>query len=147
MPDTKTNPAAIPIRVRAIPGGVRLMLDAVARTVIEDVLDALLPTDADSDLYDRLVHLAELTPADRAMTPEHRMPYEELAADLAERAMTHTHLYGERGLQLAEQLAEGGVRALPVGHWAADAWRAYGAIKTEAVAAALSETLNGGAAA
>ncbi|RPK74501.1 hypothetical protein [Streptomyces sp. ADI95-17] len=143
MPDEKTISAPIPVRVRAIPGGSRLVLDAFAQTVIEDVLDALLSTDRESDLFERLVALAELDPEERALLPEHRQPYEELVADLAERASKWTPLYGERGLDLAEQLMANGARALPVGHWAACAWRAWQSVKADAA----REALNGGAAA
>ncbi|MFB6875713.1 hypothetical protein [Streptomyces sp. NPDC056323] len=141
MPDETTISAPIPVRVRAIPGGSRLALDAFARTVIEDVLDALLSTDRESDLYERLVALAELDPNERTTLPEHRMPYEELVADLAERASKCTPLYGERGLDLAEQLMANGARALPVGHWSAEAWQAWQSVKADA------DAVNGGAAA
>ncbi|WP_328721782.1 hypothetical protein OHT52_21325 [Streptomyces sp. NBC_00247] len=150
MPDKTTISAPIPVGVRPIPGGARLLLDVFAQAVIEDVLGALLSTDADSDLYDRLVTLAEMMPEESAAAgAEGRMPFEELVTDLADRASKHTHLYGERGLQLAEQVLPAAVRSLPVGHWAADAWRAYGVAKTEAEheAAAVREAVSGGAAA
>ncbi|MFJ5820073.1 hypothetical protein ACIQGT_40240 [Streptomyces sp. NPDC093108] len=142
MPDDTTISAPIPVRVRAIPGGSRLMLNAFAQTVIEDVLDALLSTDRNSDVYERLVVLAEVDPDERAQ-PEHRQPYEELVADLAERASKWTPLYGERGLDLAEHLMANGSRALPVGHWVTCAWRAWQSVKADAA----REALNGGAAA
>ncbi|MFF1498663.1 hypothetical protein ACFVZR_01995 [Streptomyces sp. NPDC058316] len=145
MSETKTIPAPIPVGVRRIPGGSRLVLDAFAQTVIEDVLDALLSTDRDSDLYERLVALAEVTPEERALLPEHRLPYEELVADLAERASKHTHLYGERSLELAEQLGVNAVQSLPVGHWSAEAWQAWQSVKADAEAAAAA--VKGGAAA
>ncbi|MEV8349009.1 hypothetical protein ACFVTT_15870 [Streptomyces niveus] len=144
MSDETKIPAPIPVGVRRIPGGSRLVLDAFAQTVIEDVLNALLSTDRDRDLYERLVALAELDPDERALRPEHRMPYEELVADLAERASKHTHLYGERGLDLAERLGVNAVQSLPVGHWSAEAWQSWQSVKADAEAAA---AVNGGAAA
>lgn len=150
MPDETTISAPIPVGVRAIPGGARLVLDVFAQAVIEDVLGALLSTDADSDLYDRLVALADMTPEESAAAgAEGRMPFEELVTALADRASTHTHLYGERGLALAEQVLPAAVRSLPVGHWAAEAWRAYSAVKAEAQREAVAgrEALAGGVAA
>lgn len=144
MPDDKMVSAPIPVGTRAIPGGSRLMLDAFAQTVIEGVLDALLSTDRDSDVYERLVALAEMTPDERHMLPEQRLPYEELAADLAAMSPRWTSLYGERGLVLAEQLMVNGAASLPVGHWGKDAWRAWESVKAEAAAEALK---SGGAAA
>lgn len=135
MPDIPSTP----LQVRAIPGGSRLKLDAFAQTVIESVLDELLTPDRDSDLYDRLMQLAELTPADRAQLPEHRLPYEELVADLMELAPKWAVLSGGKGLTLAAQLAVNGVRAQPAGRWVAEAWRAWSSGKSSA--------LNGGAAA
>ncbi|MFF9568453.1 hypothetical protein [Streptomyces sp. NPDC014685] len=143
MPDEKTISAPIPVRVRAIPGGSRLTLDAFAQTVIVDVLTALLSTDPDDDLYERLVALADMEPGEQALRPEHRMQYEELVADLAERASKWTPLYGQRGLDLVEQLAPNAVRSLPAGHWAAGAWQAWESAK----AAAEADAVNGGAAA
>nr|WSS66781.1 hypothetical protein OG284_36785 [Streptomyces sp. NBC_01177] len=143
MPDDTTISAPIPVRVRAIPGGSRLMLDAFAQSVIEGVLDALLSTDRESDLYERLVALAEMTPDERRALPEQRLPFEELVADLATMAPRWTPLYGERGLALVEQLMANGAVSLPVGHWAGDAWRAWQSVK----AGAAAEALNGGAAA
>lgn len=136
MPDeTKTIPAPIPVGVRRIPGGSRLVLDAFAQTVIEGVLDALLSTDRDNDLYERLVALAELTPEERALLPEHRLPYEELVADLAERTSSHTHLYGARGLELAERLGANALQSLPVGYWPGAAWQAWQSVKARTEAA------------
>lgn len=137
--DPTLAPAPIPVGVRPITGGSRLVLDAFAQTVIEDVLDALLSADRDSDLYERLVALAELTSDERALLPEHRMPYEELVADLGKRASTHTHLYGWRGLTLAEQLATNALQSTPAGFWPGEAWQAWQSVKAAAV--------NGGAAA
>ncbi|MFJ3587486.1 hypothetical protein ACIQUY_29480 [Streptomyces sp. NPDC090231] len=149
LDDTEKIPAPIPVGIRPIPGGSRLVLDAFAQTVVEDVLDALLSTDPDVDLYERLVELAELTPEQRAAMPEHRLPYEELAADLCSRASTHTHLYGERGLDLAERLGTNAVASLPVGHWSVEAWQMWRALKAEAAAeaAATAAIVKGGAAA
>lgn len=143
MPDDKTISAPIPVGTRAIPGGSRLMLDAFAQSVIESVLDALLSTDRDSDLYERLAALAEMTPDERAMRPEHRLPYEELVADLAMFAPKWTPLYGEKGLTLAEQLMSNSAASLPVGHWAADAWRWWESVRADYA----REAQNGGAAA
>lgn len=145
MSDSTLIPAPIPVAVRPIPGGSRLLLDKFAQSVIEDVLDSLLSTDPDVDLYERLVELAELTHEQRAALPEYRMPYEELVADLAQRASTHTHLYGERGLELAERLGVNAVAALPVGHWSIEAWHVWRELKAEAAAEAAA--VNGGAAA
>lgn len=131
--------APIPVRVRAIPGGSRLMLDGFAQVVVEAAVDALLSTD--SDLYERFVALAEMTPDERRLLPEHRLPYEELVADLMMCAPKWTPLYGERGLDLVERLMANGANSLPVGHWAKDAWRAWESVKAGA------EVLNGGAAA
>ncbi|MYT56913.1 hypothetical protein GTW29_09270 [Streptomyces sp. SID7834] len=142
MPD-ETVSVPIPVRVRAIPGGSRLRLDAFAQSVIEDVLDALLSTDRDSDLYERLIALAELTPDERALLPENRMPYEELVADLTERARKFTPLYGMKGIDLAAQLMQNAVPSLPVGNPAAESWKA----SESAEAAVEREPLNGGAAA
>ncbi|MEV8394784.1 MULTISPECIES: hypothetical protein [unclassified Streptomyces] len=150
MPDDITRISApIPVGIRPIPGGSRLVLDGFARAVVEDVLDALLSTDRSDDLYGRLVELAELTPEKRAALPEHRLPYEELVADLCKRASKYTHLYGEKGLDLAERLGVNAVQALPVGHWSGEAWQAWQAIKVaaEAEAAADGTAVNGGAAA
>lgn len=148
MPDkTETVSAPIPVGVRRIPGGSRLMLDRFARTVVEDVLDALLSTDRDSDLYERLDALAQMEPAERAAMPEHRLPYEELAEDLADVASKYTALYGERGLQLAELLAANAVAAVPVGHWAVGALETWRRLRAEAEAEAASAALAGGAAA
>ncbi|MFQ6851227.1 hypothetical protein AAIB46_10060 [Streptomyces sp. 35M1] len=135
MPDIPSTP----LRVRAIPGGSRLALDAFAQTVIESVLDELLTPDRDSDLYDRLTQLADLTPAERAQLPEHRLPYEELVADLMDRAPKWAVLSGGAGTALAAQLAVNDVRAQPAGRWVAEAWRAWLSRKPSA--------LNGGAAA
>ena len=143
MADDIKIPAPIPVGTRAIPGGTRLMLDAFAQSVIESVLEALLSTDRGSDLYERLVALAEMTPDERRALPEQRLPFEELVADLATMAPRWTPLYGERGLVLAEQLMTNGAQALPVGHWGKDAWRAWESVKSDAAA----EALNGGAAA
>ncbi|MGC4946222.1 hypothetical protein ACLQ2N_08445 [Streptomyces sp. DT224] len=141
-------PAPIAVGVRAIPGGARLLLDAFTQAVIEDVLDALLSTDPGSDLYERLVALAELEPSERALLPEHRMPYEELVTDLAARASTHTHVYGGRGLVLAERVAVAAVQSLPAGHWGADALWVWQAIRGEAEALAEARAaVKGGAAA
>ena len=143
MADDIKIPAPIPVGTRAIPGGTRLMLDAFAQSVIESVLDALLSTDRDSDVYERLVALAEMTPDERRALPEKHLPYEELVADLATMAPRWTALYGERGLALVEQLMANGAASLPVGHWAGDAWQAWQSVK----AGAAAEALNGGAAA
>ncbi|MFJ8855283.1 hypothetical protein [Streptomyces sp. NPDC102437] len=140
MPDDTTISAPIPVGVRRIPGGSRLVLEAFAQTVIEDVLDALLSTDRTSDLYERLVALAELDPDERAL-PEHRMPYEELVADLGEQASKYTHLYGARGLDLAERLGTNALQSLPVGYWPGEAWQAWQSVK------AAADAVNGGAAA
>lgn len=146
MPDKTTEiTAPIPVSVRRIPGGSRLILDRFARAVIEDVLDALLSTDRDSDLYERLVALAQMEPAERAAMPEHRLPYEELAEDLADVASKYTALYGERGLQLAELLAANAVAAVPAGHWVVEALEVWRRLRAEAEAA--SAALAGGAAA
>lgn len=144
MADDKKISAPIPVGTRAIPGGTRLMLDGFAQSVIESVLDALLSTDRDSDLYERLVALAEMTPDERRALPEQRLPYEELAADLAAMAPRWTALYGERGLVLAEQLLHNGAESLPVGHWGKDARRAWELVKAVATAEAMK---SGGAAA
>lgn len=143
MADDIKISAPIPVGTRAIPGGTRLMLDAFAQSVIESVLEALLSTDRDSDLYERLVALAEMTPDERRALPEQHLPYEELVADLATMAPRWTSLYGERGLVLAKQLMVNGAASLPVGHWGKDAWRAWESVKADAAA----EALNGGAAA
>lgn len=144
MHDDKTVSAPIPVGTRAIPGGSRLMLDAFAQSVIEGVLDALLSTDRDSNLYERLVALADMTPDERHMLPEHRLPYEELVADLAMMSPRWTPLYSEKGLDLAEQLMTNGAESLPVGHWGKDAWRAWESVKADAAAEAMK---SGGAAA
>ncbi|MFE4691213.1 hypothetical protein ACFRH6_14285 [Streptomyces sp. NPDC056749] len=139
MPDDRTISAPIPVGTRAIPGGTRLMLDAFAQSVIESVLDALLSTDRDSDVYERLVALAEMTPDERRALPEQRLPYEELASDLATMAPRWTALYGERGLVLAEQLMVNGAAALPVGHWAKHAWDKWATVKAVAAADAAEQ--------
>ncbi|MER5675817.1 hypothetical protein ABT081_02620 [Streptomyces sp. NPDC002238] len=144
--DTKIS-APIPVGTRAIPGGTRLMLDAFAQSVIESVLDALLSTDRDSDLYERLVVLAEMTPDERRALPEQRLPYEELVADLATMAPRWTALYGERGLVLAEQLMANGAAALPVGHWAKHAWHQWATVKAVAEADAAEQAAEMAAAA
>ncbi|RPK76399.1 hypothetical protein EES45_23185 [Streptomyces sp. ADI97-07] len=144
MPDDTTISAPIPVRTRPIPGGTRLMLDAFAQSVIEDVLGALLSTDPKSDLYERLVALAEMSPDERRMLPEQRLPFEELVADLASVSSRWTHLYAERGLDLAEQLMVNGAQSLPVGHWGKDAWEAWASVKADAAADARK---SGGAAA
>ncbi|MFF9690281.1 hypothetical protein [Streptomyces sp. NPDC014623] len=139
MPDDKMVSAPIPVGTRAIPGGSRLMLDAFAQSVVESVLDALLSTDRDSDVYERLVALAEMTPDERRMLPEQRLPYEELVSDLVMFAPKWTPLYGERGLALAEQLMRNGAQALPVGHWAKHAWHQWSVVKAVAEADAAEQ--------
>ncbi|EST22818.1 hypothetical protein [Streptomyces niveus] len=148
MPDDTTRISApIPVGIRPIPGGSRLVLDAFAQAVVEDVLDALLSTDRNDDLYERLGKLAEFTPEERAALPEHRLPYEELVADLCARSSKYTHLYGEKGLDLAERLGVNAVQALPVGHWSAEAWQSWQSVKADAEAVADGAAVNGGAAA
>ncbi|MFW3473601.1 hypothetical protein ACN24M_20275 [Streptomyces microflavus] len=141
---TETVSAPIPVSVRRIPGGSRLILDRFARAVVEDVLDALLSTDRDSDLYERLVALAQMEPAERAAMPEHRLPYEELAEDLADVASKWTPMYGERGLQLAEALTSNAARAAS-GRWSEEALKVWQRLRREAEMAAPG--LAGGAAA
>lgn len=146
--DSTTISAPIPVDVRAIPGGSRLELRCFSQAVIEDVLDALL-TGGEHTLLDDVIALAAMSAEDRAALPESRMPYEDVVAALYERSSKHTHLYGERGLLLADRLGDNAVNALPVGHWAHGAWDAWKSAKAEAEAeiAAARAALEGGAAA
>lgn len=132
--ETRMVSAPIPVGVRAIPGGSQLVLNQFAQAVVEDVVNALL---ADGGvLLDDLVAVAD--PAQSRAG----MPVERLVSELYERSSKRTSLYGERGLELAEGLGINAVRALPVGHWSAEAWRAWVSVKVAAQAEA-----KGGAAA
>jgi hypothetical protein len=82
-----------PIHIRAIPGGAQLELDGLRRQIVEDVLTALLDP-KDTTLWDRLVEQAN----PGAGPDELRLPYEELAAELAERSSYRVTLYGRRPL-------------------------------------------------
>ncbi|MEE1735933.1 hypothetical protein PUR49_05310 [Streptomyces sp. BE147] len=95
--DPITGP--IPIYVRTIPGGAALDLSALTALVVADVLEALLDPD-DTTAWDRLHDLADTdrTPA------EGRLPYEELVADLADRASSRVPLYGPAALELTRRL-------------------------------------------
>jgi hypothetical protein len=86
--------------VTPIPGGAALSLSTFARLVIEDTLDALL-NEQDTSLWDRLHELADTT---APPTPEGRLPYEELVADLADRSSSQVPLYGTAALELTRRL-------------------------------------------
>jgi len=92
----------LPVGVIAIPGGAALSLNAFAAAVIGDVLDALL-NEQDTSLWDRLHELADTT---APPTPEGRLPYEELVADLADRASSQVPMYGGAALELTRRLRE-----------------------------------------
>ncbi|MDW4900610.1 hypothetical protein RB625_19565 [Streptomyces californicus] len=99
--DRKPVTGPIPIYVRTIPTGVVLDLEALTRLVVGDVLDALLAP-ADTGVWDRLHALAD---TDRAAV-EGRLPYEELVADLTERASSRVPLYGQAALELMLKLSK-----------------------------------------
>jgi hypothetical protein len=109
VPDTPiTGP--IPIHVDITPTAVVLDMAALTRLVVGDVLDALLD-EQDTTLWDRLHELADTT---AAPTPEGRLPYEELVAELADRASSRVPLYGHRARELAHRLLlVSGPRAVP----------------------------------
>ncbi|MFD9369614.1 hypothetical protein ACFWA6_18245 [Streptomyces sp. NPDC060020] len=91
----ETAPATgpVPIYVHPIPGGISLDMAALTERVVHDVLDALLGPD--TTLWDQLHEVAELTPETAAAEAERgRLPYEELAAALAERSSSRVPLYG-----------------------------------------------------
>lgn len=91
----KTSPSTgpVPIYVHPIPGGITLDMAALTERVVHDVLDALLGPD--TALWDQLHEVAELTPETAAAEAERgRLPYEELAAALAERSSSRVPLYG-----------------------------------------------------
>jgi hypothetical protein len=92
-----------PIRISVVttPGGPALELSAFTALVVGDVLDALLHPE-DTTVWDRLHDLAETT-----RTPdEGRLPYEELVADLVDRASSRVPLYGGAALELTRRLRE-----------------------------------------
>lgn len=91
----------IPINIDTTPTAVVLDMAALTALVVGDVLDALLD-EQDTTLWDRLHELADTT---AAPTPEGRLPYEELVADLAERAPSQVPLYGTAALELRRRLA------------------------------------------
>ncbi|WP_228975025.1 hypothetical protein [Streptomyces sp. DH12] len=106
MTDRITGP--IPIDINRIPAGVVLDMTALTRLIVGDVLDALLDPD-DTGAWDRLHELAEGVPA-----TDGRLPYEELEAELVDRASSRVPLYGARARELAERLyAAAGVRRIP----------------------------------
>jgi hypothetical protein len=106
MTDRITGP--IPIAINRIPTGVVLDLEALTRLVVGDVLDALLDPQ-DTGAWDRLHELAEGAPA-----TDGRLPYEELEAELVDRASSKVPLYGARVRELAERLyAAAGARRIP----------------------------------
>lgn len=108
MADHITGP--IPIGIDITPTAVVLDLDALTRLVVGDVLDALLD-EQDTSLWDRLHELAD---TEAAPTPEGRLPYEELVADLAGRASSRVPLYGHRARELADRLLRvSGPRPVP----------------------------------
>jgi hypothetical protein len=109
-PDDRTPiTGPIPISIEVTPTAVVLDMAALTRLVVGDVLDALLDP-ADTGLWDRLTDLADVE-----RTPdEGRLPYEELVADLAERASSRVPLYGPRGRELADRLLRvSGPRPVP----------------------------------
>jgi hypothetical protein len=92
-----------PIRINVVttPAGPALELSAFTALVVGDVLDALLHPE-DTTAWDRLHDLAETT-----RTPnEGRLPYEELVADLVDRASSRVPLYGGAALELTRRLRD-----------------------------------------
>jgi hypothetical protein len=92
-----------PIRISVVttPSGPALELSAFTALVVGDVLDALLHPE-DTTAWDRLHDLA-----DTVRTPdEGRLPYEELVADLVDRASSRVPLYGGAALELTRRLRE-----------------------------------------
>lgn len=109
MSDETPVTGPIPIYVRTIPTGVVLDLEALTRLVVGDVLDALLAP-ADTGVWDRLHALAD---TDRTAV-EGRLPYEELVAELTERASSRVPLYGPAALELMLKLSRASApRAVP----------------------------------
>jgi len=100
VPDQTPIPGPLPVGVTPIPGGAALSLNAFAAAVVGDVLDALLDPQ-DTTLWDRLTELADTT---APPTPEGRLPYEELVADLADRASSQVPMYGGAVLELTRRL-------------------------------------------
>ncbi|MEU2135331.1 hypothetical protein [Streptomyces sp. NPDC018352] len=99
----------IPISIEVTPTAVVLDMAALTRLVVGDVLDALLDPQ-ETGLWDRLTELADVERA----SEEGRLPYEELVADLAERASSRVPLYGYRGRELADRLLRvSGLRPVP----------------------------------
>lgn len=104
MTDDRTPiPGPIPVRVVAIPGGAALESTSLRRTVVEDVLAALLDG-ADTTLWDRLHALADPAPAD--IRPGDATEREELADALAERCSSRIPLYGTAAIELTRRLRQ-----------------------------------------
>ncbi|MEV7112391.1 hypothetical protein [Streptomyces anulatus] len=101
MSDETPVTGPIPIYVRTIPTGVVLDLEALTRLVVGDVLDALLAPN-DTEAWDRLHSLAD---TDRTAA-EGRLPYEELVAELTDRASSRVPLYGPAALEMSWKLRE-----------------------------------------
>ncbi|MGW5928026.1 hypothetical protein ACWF2L_17520 [Streptomyces anulatus] len=109
MSDETPVTGPIPIYVRTIPAGVVLDLEALTRLVVGDVLDALL-TPGDTGAWDRLHALAD---TDRSAAEGH-LPYEELVAELTDRASSRVPLYGPAALELTRKLRRAAApRAVP----------------------------------
>lgn len=101
MPEQTPIDGPIRISVVTLPSGPALDLEAFTALVVGDVLDALLDPES-TEAWDRLHDLAE-TPR----TPdEGRLPYEELVAELVERASSRAPLYGTAALELTRRLRE-----------------------------------------
>jgi hypothetical protein len=106
--DRITGP--IPIHIRTTPTAIVLDMEALTRLIVGDVLDALLDP-SDTGAWDRLHELAD---TEAAPTPEGRLPYEELVAELTERCSSRVPLYGTKARELADRLAQlAGPRPVP----------------------------------
>lgn len=113
MPEQPPVDGPVPVRVRNIPGGVVLDMQALSTLVVQDVLELLLSTDTPS-WRERLDELAEQTP-EQARADEARgiLAYEELVRDMSDAVSSRVPVYGRQVYALAAELLKAAGRHVP----------------------------------